>query len=218
MTLKELIDSVRRSLDDTTGSDTNRYWKDVDLTEYLVEAQEDMVKRTRCLVESLDDDLCLIPLVADQRHYAISSLVIDIDAVVPSWTDTQVADAKSWQMFSPTWLSDIGQPTAYCLDYGSGMLSLNRALDVVSGESVRLTVRRLPKLMTATQAPEIRAEYQRKLRHFALARAFSKQDSEVYNPSKAAGELQLWDAAVREIINQENRLKPRIMRVRRPAM
>lgn len=218
-TLKELIDSCRRALDDTEAAvDADRYWKDVDLTEYLNDAQEELVKRTRCLVESLDDDLCLIQLVSGQRNYPISSLIIDIDGVQPSWTDYPLIDAKSWHFFPVGWLRSEGTPSAYCLDYSSDMLTFDRAITLVTNESVRLTVRRMPKLMTTTQGPEIKYEYRRKLLHHVLARAFSKQDSEIYNPSKAANELALWNAAVADVTSQEARLKPRVMRVRRPEM
>lgn len=207
MTLAELRESTRRALRDTGVADT--YWSDDDLDEYLVEAQEELVMQTHCLIDSVSS-FCTVNLVAATRSYSLSPLVLEIDEVQPSWQDEPLTNAHSYKSFTAGWRSATGYPENYATDFTTQYLTLDSALEAVTTEALYLTVRRLPVVMTATQGPEIPLHYQRKLKHYALWRAFSVQDAEVNNAKKAADELKIWNNALDEINQAEKAIRPEV--------
>ncbi len=211
MTTTELLQVSRDELDDNSGADSVRFWRDSELMGYLREAQNDFCKQTLCLVSSIDDALCLIPLVSGKRDYPYSSRILRIDSVQPSWFNNPLVDARGFSRLSPQWRSRIGRPNSWCADYESGYISLDGALTATNGESLRLTVRRLPVMLTLLQNPEIREEYQQILRLYVNYRAYAKQDSEVYNPQKSLTEKKRWDEAVERAKGELARLQPRII-------
>jgi hypothetical protein len=210
MTLSELVTITRRALRDTVGVDADKYWPDMDLEEYLNEAQEELAKRTLCLIESLDATICTITLLANVHSYPLSSSILQIDEVRPSWRTSPLDDGKSFRFFSTGWAALKGLPSKYCSDYSSGFLTLDNNPAAVTGETLALTVRRLPKLMTVSQYAEIPPAYQRSLRYFACHRALDVKDVEVGDSSNADKMLQKWEKAIGEIKTQEAQRQPRV--------
>ncbi len=211
MTRKQLRDSARARLDDLVGSDSSRMWPDAELNDYLEESAEEMAAECLLITDSLTASICTIPLVQDQSHYALSRKIIKIDEIRPSWTTTPVARSASFRAFAPTWQSDKGCPTGYALDYSSGYLSFNKSLAVANGESVSLTVKRLPLVaMTDATSPEFDDQHHRKLVAFVLHRAFSKPDSETRNMELSTRFLREWLEALGEVKSREARLRPNV--------
>ena len=211
MLLSEIRQKVRNMLDDNAKRDTQRYWPNTDIDEYINACIEEMCERTQCVTDSLTDSVCLITLVANQRHYTLSSAVLDIQTVQPSWQDAPLTQ-QSVATVSAGWLSDVGLPTSYLLDYSDGKLSLTSAPTAVTTETLRLSVTRLPvsELVAAGDEPDIPRQHHRKLFNGVLGLAYDKQDSELYNPAKAKGHRDRWENDLSTIVRRTARLKPRI--------
>ena len=216
MTLSEIRQKCRSLLDDEVGAASDSYWSNDDLNEYINASIEEMHERTLCVTDSITDAVCLIILVAGQRHYALHESVLDIQTVQPSWK-VEPLSKQSIATVSPTWLSETGLPYSYLMDYSHRTLSLTSAPATVSGESLRLTVQRLPlvELVEDTDVPEILKQYHRRIFDGVVSKAYFKQDSEVYNPAKGNVHRVKWESSLEEIIRREARLKPRITIARR---
>lgn len=216
MTLSEIRDRCRSRLNDEVGSAADSYWSDTDLNDDINASIEEMHERTLCVTDSLTDSVCLISLVAGQRHYALHESVLDIQTVQPSWK-VEPLSKQSVVTVSQSWLTETGLPYSYLMDYSHRTLSLTSAPATVNGESIRLTVQRLPlvELTADTDIPEIPRQYHRRLYDGVLAKALLKQDSEIYNPAKGNVHQGKWEKSLEEIIRREARLKPRITVARR---
>jgi len=213
MTHSELKNICRRMLDEQSNMvDSTRFWPDADLTEYLNTCVEEVCERTNCLRDSLTDAVCKITLVANQRHYALHGSILDILAVQPSWSHIPLAKQSITTVGSGAWLTATGLPVSYLLDYSNRTLSLTSAPSVVTDEHLRLTVIRLPvtELSAAGDVPAIAMRYHRRLVDGVLAKAYSKQDAEIYNPKKALSSQADWERNLSSIVRDEAKLNPRI--------
>jgi hypothetical protein len=220
MDLKEIRHKIRGKLDDEVGINSSlSYWSDPELDEYINACIEEMHERTLCVTDSLTSAVCLISLVSGQRHYPISDTILDIDTVQPSWR-TKPLNKQSIATINDGWLQATGTPEAYLMDYSHRTLSLDRAIPAVAGQTLRLTVRRLPisELVQDTDTPELPRQYHRRLFDGVMALAYLKQDAEVYNPEKAKAHRAKWDDSLGEVIRREARLKPRIIVARSVEM
>lgn len=211
---------MRQLLDDYDPStlDVDRYWINAELNEYINACIEEMCERTRCITDSLST-ICLIPLVAGQRHYDLDDSVLDVVRVQPSWSLTPLS-TQGISTAGADWLQAVGLPLEYLLDYSNGKLSITSAPATVSGEYLQLTVRRLPlkELSADTDIPEISRQYHRKLYDGVLSMAYLKQDAETYNPSKAKAHRDKWDTILSTTVRRESRLKPRVTVARQTEM
>lgn len=219
MLLSEIRQKVRNMLDDNAKRDTHRYWTNAEIDEYINACIEEMCERTQCVTDSLTDSVCLITLVANQRHYPLNSAILDIKTVQPSWQDTPLA-RQSVATAAAGWLSDVGLPNAYLLNYSDGYISLTSAPSTVTTETLRLSTARLPisELVAEGNEPDIPRQYHRKLFNGVLGLAYDKQDSELYNPAKAKGHRERWDNDLSTIVRRTSRLKPRIIVARSVEM
>jgi hypothetical protein len=195
MTRGELKDSVRRWLRAEEGeSDSDRYWTESDLNEYAQDAVDVFCRLSKLIRDSLTPSVCLLTLNPEDQHIALSPLILSIERVKPSWGSypLRLTSLDEVTRLQPAWEDDTGSPDAYLLDYSKGYLSLNRA--VVDTGTLRLTVRRMPLLPLDSDnaVPEINPEYHHMLKDYMLYRAFSAQDSEMYNPDKARHHLVLF--------------------------
>lgn len=202
--------------DEVGAAASDSYWSNDELNEYINASIEEMHERTLCVTDSLTDSVCLIPLVVGKRHYALHESVLDIQTAQPSWNILPLSK-QSVVTVSQSWLTDTGLPHSYLMDYSHRTLSLTSAPATVNGESIRLTVQRLPlvELTANTDIPEIPRQYHRRLCDGVVAKALFKQDSETYNPAKGNVHQGKWEKSLEEIIRREVRLKPRITIARR---
>src|SRR6185369_16235358 len=143
MKLLEIRQKTRAKLDDEVGTDSVRYWKDSFLNEAINAVVEEVAIRSLCIIDSLTDSVCLIPLVAGQMHYALDEAVLHIQTVQPSWRKTPLG-RQSVATIGGGWLANVGLPDSYLLDYSKGKLSLTSAPAAVTTESIRLSTSRLP--------------------------------------------------------------------------
>lgn len=211
MTLAELVTITRRKLRDDVGMDADRYWSDSDLAGNLNEAQEEFAKQTLCLVESLDAAFCTIVLLANTHSYPINRRILRIDEVRASWRTNPLSDARSFRTFPAGWQVNHARPDSYCTDFSSFYLTLDKNPATVSGETLSLTVRRLPKTMTISQNAEIPDSFQRSLRFYATYLALDDKDSEIYKPELALRALARWNESIDAAKSAEANLQPEIL-------
>lgn len=211
MNLLSLINICRRRLMDTAGADADLFWPREDLVEYINAGIEEVCERANLLRDSLTNSVCLIPLVANQRHYSLHDSVLEILTVQPSWRQTPLGK-QSVSTAPQGWLTDTGLPDEYLMDYSGRTLSLLSTPTTVTDEAIRLTVSRLPlvELEDDDDEPAITVRYHRRLVDGVLAKAYSKQDAETYNPRKAQSSQEDWERAISSIVRDEAKLNPRI--------
>jgi hypothetical protein len=200
MTVKDLLKIVRARLRDIKGTDSQKYWADWELIDdYSEEARTDLFTRVKGLVidSSTANDgsdpplpICVIPLVAGQGLYPVSSKVIAFKRVQ---TNTGLRPLRRMTMaeldaHNPNWLSlDPGEPYAYCPDYQTDALLLVPPPQVDG--TATATVSRYPLsplTYTSDATLGFREEYHKDLIPKILALAFDKKDGEIYNPQLSA--------------------------------
>lgn len=197
MTRGEIKAAIRKWLVDEVGEDADRYWDDDELNEYIQDAANVFCRLTKIIRDSLTDSVCLLTVQAGSQHVKLSSLIIlsaGIERAKPSWSTEPLTLTTLDEITKdqPTWEDDEGDPDCYLLNYSSGYLSLNRKLQ--TDGTIRLTGRRMPlrTMSDDEDEPEFNPLYHSMLYDYILYRAFSKQESEIYNPQKAEKHLILF--------------------------
>jgi hypothetical protein len=192
MTLEELIVLYREQAFDKAEP---YFCSDELLTIYLNEAQEEACRRGE-LLRSSTASFCTVPYLAGETSVELDSRIIRIkSARVIGRTARLVTSDMMDEMF-PEWRNDdaLSTPTHLIEGEDTGMLGL-WPRPVLSGE-VKLTVQRLPleRLVNDSDTPEIRPELHPSLVDWALFRAHSREDQEIFNEVKAAKALTRFEA------------------------
>ena len=183
----------RQRVKDTrsNGSNAPYFWSDDDFSGFLNEAQREAARRSHLLVDSThamtsidiltgDRVVALDPRIQGIRRARMASsgipLVLrsvrDMDEYLPGWED-----------------SAASTPRVYVLDYQSGAVCLYPPS--ASVDTLKLTVVRDPldELAEDEDVPEINARYHLALLNWVSYRAYSVQDADAGDPSKAEASL-----------------------------
>jgi len=183
MTLAELIARFRREEVDAVEP---YLWSDVELTAWFNEAQDEACRRALLLIDSKSPaakvsfaagamGIELDPSVIFVRRAALAANNIPLmprvartmDEEVPGW---EGAMASTPRVFVPDWQTDY----------------LRFWPPALTGGTLNMTVVRLPAdVMGTSGEPEIAARYQPFLLDWVRFRAYSKQDAETFNATKA---------------------------------
>jgi hypothetical protein len=196
MNLGEIRTVISSQLAATVGKDAKKYWPNADLNEYIQDAVNVFCRKTRIIRDSLTTKVCILTVPIGDQHLLLNPLILPggIERVKASWRTEPLIQTTTDEVteLQPSWETDTGQADLWFTDYSKGYLSLNRA--ATEAGTIRLTVRRMPisPLTDDKDVPEINPEYISMLSDYVLYRAFSKQDSEVYNPDKANHHLALF--------------------------
>lgn len=192
MKLAELLNLTRVELDDVVEP---FLWADDELMEYANDAQQEACRRGRLIVDSTTSAICSITLVANTASYDLDPRVIRINRIRltgdtyplrPMMVRDLDAQAPGWEDWSEA-------PTIWVPDWQTGKVRF--VGNPKAAGTANLTVVRLPlaDMNDPDDSIEIRAEYQRSLRHWIAFRAWSKRDSETFNAKSAAGALALFE-------------------------
>lgn len=171
--------------------------QDQDVIDWLNDAQAQACVRGRLLVAEDDPDLCQIALTpgqsAYQLHHALYEL-IDLRIAVPGdkpravvlksreWLDTEVPDWRDYQ-----------RPACIAIQTDTGLRLVGT---VEAGEVLHVEAYRLPLVTMAAPAdlndpdavwpaPEIHEAHHEHLIQWALHKAFSVPDSELFDPDRS---------------------------------
>jgi hypothetical protein len=199
MNLNSLITTAATRADDLVAG---KLWSRAEWTEYANDAQDEACRRARLLVDSTTTAVCSITLVDATPTYNLHDSIIFVRRV----RLLQIADNTALSILKrchsndldrevgPTWQEEQGQPRIWVPDLDGHKFRPYPTPDTGDWK-VQLTVTRTALLPAANDTypmqdgedlPEIRTRHHLGLVNWMLYRAYSKQDSQCYNPKAAA--------------------------------
>jgi hypothetical protein len=198
MELKDLLVEARGALDDAVPP---YLYEDLELIGWLNAAVPEAAIRTR----QLQDDTsaaCRITLVPGIARYRLDPAIFVVRAVfVPTRKEgLQLVTAQRLDKLCPGWahLPDPGGSPKYAVfDVGQNVLRLYPAPN--EDGTMHLRVWRQPfdseRMEGDSDEPALTLPNAAELKHWAAYEAFSKKDSELNDPARAAEHYQLFEAA-----------------------
>lgn len=179
MTLQELINSYRAQ----SGDVPKRQWcEDAILTLYANEAQTEACRRGLLLVQS-----STVQLRAGDESVELAAHVLRLTRANVLGTPVGTMAAEDMDANHPGWQDDQvqGAPRVLVTGMDTGALYLWPRPD--RAYNLRMTAQCLPqaKLAAMTDVPEIREELHFALVDWMLFRAYSHEDSQLFNANKA---------------------------------
>jgi hypothetical protein len=212
MNLLELIRLYREQTQDFGGDtldqddwidDTNLrpVWvTNTDATRLANRAQKEACRRAHLIWgdSDSDPDVCLVPVTAGIASYTLSPLIRSIEEVVLESTARRLRKTTLGNVrhHYTDWRSESDTPHRF-LQKG---LKIRLVPNPIIDDNLMLSVWRMPAtdmqwLGTATtDEPEIPAEYHEDLAHWMCFETFSRQNSELFDPKKAANHYALFEA------------------------
>jgi hypothetical protein len=194
--LRELRALTREMASDTTAP---FLWSNDFIDLALNDAQWQACRRARLIIDSTTPRACRINLAASQPLYRVDPSVIFIRRVKLSTRSDPLgfARVRDMDLAQPDWESETGEVVGWVADHTTGKLRLYRIPTAAELPAVAtLTVVRGPLAPMAKDedAPEIHERHHYNLHHWALFRMYSKQDSQTYDPKRAADNMALFEA------------------------
>lgn len=192
MTLDELIAKFRRDADDRA---TPPLWCDLQVTDWLNEAETEAARRSRMLVDSTTSAVTRVAVTSGEALSALDPRVIFVRRVQLQNGSRPLTKMRRDEIENqkPDWETDTGDVLVYCTDSDTGFLRWVRIPD--ASTTANLTVIREPLVPMAkpTDTPEIAPRYHRSLVSWALFRAYSQPDTDTANMGLADRHLAIFE-------------------------
>lgn len=191
MTLEELIAQVRVDSDDL---ESDYLSTDANITAWLNEAEQEACIRARLIHDETTSAVCSIAVTAGVRTYALHSAIIDIDRA--SFTATgsttenvlSLTDRVEMDRLYSDWRTRVDVPRqAIQNDTTFQLCCVPSTAGTIALECYRLPLVNIED--QGSEEPEIGRIHHRHLVQWALHRAYSRPDAEIFNPNKAATAL-----------------------------
>lgn len=188
MTLKELIGAYRALSGDRV---LPPLVSDPLATIFANEGETEACRRCDLLVESLAP-MCSVPVSAGDPMVKLDNRITRIKRARMSAGADQLLPVRVCDLdaHSAQWESESGTPSHYATDYQAGHLRLYPS--PAATDTLLLTVCRLPEKPMEDDEfdePEIRPETHMSLVQWMLYRAYSIQDSDLFDAKRAASAL-----------------------------
>lgn len=193
MTFKQILTAAREELRDTSGSNDNDFKLTSSMAlRYCNEAEHEACRRSRLLIDADTAEICTIAITAGQSVYSLDERVVKIIAAELVGKSTPLF--KTYRSDMPVgWKDHTGSISSWVNDYATGKICFYRK--PVENGVVQLTVQRTPlNTITLTGTPEIPSRYHYALVDYLVAMARDNDDSELYDPVKAAKAMARFDA------------------------
>ena len=198
MNFGQLLQAAREDLDDLAGSqDRLHLLREATAIRLYNEAIHEACRRARLLVDRSTTAVCTYGVTAGQPLITLDSRIIKVRVAMLTSQATPlrrlyVADMDEQ---SSGWENHTGSTDSYIADYETGKVFLYRK--PAQNDTLKLVVVRLPlnDLTSASSVPEIPLQYHPALVPYVVSAMRSKDDTELYDPRKAALEI------AREIYN-----------------
>lgn len=200
----DLFTVFRGQADDTAAP---QLWSDAELYRWLNEAEVEACRRARLIVDTQNtagvDNVCRIQLVNGTAMYALDRRVIYVRRALMAGRTIPLCpmDYRDLDVDQPGWQSRTGQVVGYVRGLDSGKFRPYRiptTASLVNGSTVDLLVVREPLRPMGQEdtddEPEINSRYHLALLDWVFWRAYSKKDSEAYDPKLAAQHLAMFEA------------------------
>ena len=193
MTLGEIITLYRANVQDEQEP---YFCSDELLTLYANEGQDEACRRGAVLIDSTSA-ACTVSYQPNDRSVAIDPrFLLVMDAIDEDGWPLDRIEAAEMACLYPSWRAETrrGRPGVLVQGLDSDRLHL-WPRPAVAG-SIALTVRRLPlvRLADLNDVPEIRSEAHPALADWLAYKAHSRQDTELFNETKARAALQRFEA------------------------
>jgi hypothetical protein len=204
MKMSEILSLARDQLDDNQAP---FLWSDAELTAYLNKSLDELCEQAELIRDSSTPSICQIAISKDQAVYKLDDRVLDIKRARLVTYDVRITKRTTTFLdrYYQGWdsaMASPGTPQCFLMDQDSGKITLVPTPD--ADDNLKMTVVRLPLVPLSTSdrvaVPEIHRKYHFDLLTGVLWRAYSKQDSETYNPRKAEVNRVLWVARMNEIM------------------
>lgn len=189
MTFEQLLKAAREDLGETAGGTDASY----NLTSSIAlrlynEAIHEACRRARLIVDRSTAAICTYTVTAGSPVITLDPRIIKIRRATlvgrtAPLTRRYLVDMEDR---GTAWEDETGDTDSYVADYESGKICLYRK--PAANGTLKLVVVRLPLLDLETEenSPEIQAQYHHALRHYVVAEMRSVDDTELYDPRKAA--------------------------------
>lgn len=195
MTLAELIDEVRRILDDRV---LPCLVPDEDIVRLLNNAVEEACLRTRVIQDSTSA-VTAVALEPDEERYHLDASIYAVRRVVVGGERLQLVDTAQLDEMHPGWdAAPSGRPKYAVFDYGTGEMLLHPA--PAQADTARLLVWRRPTederldVSDPTAEPALPEMMHRGLVHWAAAHAALSPDQDVLNGELYAAQSAMFEA------------------------
>lgn len=202
MTLAELIAAARVLADDST---TQSLWTDAELTLYINEAEREVARRLRCLLDSTSADdgatptpapLCVVPVTAGDTFIALHPKILFVRKVKLDSQELPLSRAhvKDLDFTFPTWEEDTeGDTMVYVPNWENRKLRFY--FPIQADDTVRLRVVRLPLADMAANddVPEVDPLHHMSMLSWVLYRMYLKPDEETEDKAKAKDALAMFE-------------------------
>jgi hypothetical protein len=201
MRVEEIIGRFRRAVDDLKAP---HFWSDEDIIGYLNEAVQEACERAKLLEDRTTPAVCSITLEPGKSTYPLHPSVLEIKRLTLRGRPLHETSVEELDCTHPAWETRQGVPRQFLLEQanGRGMPQLRLVPTPVEAETIALTVvRGALKPLNADDCrgqPEIHERYHLRLLDWILHRAYLRQDAEVFNETKAAVSLGLFEQAFGE--------------------
>ena len=205
MTLDELIKDFRNQAQDEVA---DYLFSKERVTAWLIEAEQEAVIRGRLLHESENPAVCEVAVSAGTASYALHAALYEIDhlgLMLAGATERRLVRLVSQEWLDNNltgWRDRTGTPEFAI----QGDTSLRLVPKPDADATLLLEGYRLPlRDMSASGKPEINAAHHRHLVHWALHRAFSIPDSEMFDATRADRSERIFSAYFGERPNADLR-------------
>lgn len=219
MEIGELITTLREDyLDDVfegweSATDDEKegqfLWSDAFLIRSLSEAQKQACNRTDFLYDD-SSKITKITLIDGQSTYSIDPLITFVEYAGFDGEEVELLSKHELQRQNAQWRTLTGMTgnKVYCIMRGHSVRFVPAPNSTDNGKIVSLEVYHLPKEPIESSGDDlvIPEEYQRDLIWWVLYEAFSKPDTEVFNPEKGKGYLKMFTDIFGESVSSEVRM------------
>ena len=183
MKLKELIGLYRmQSRDSSDGV----LCEDEELTIYANEAQNEACRRAQLLVDS-SSPMCTVQVPADAHVVKLDARIINVQRAFVGREPVGVVSVQEMDAIWPGWQFEAANTQVTHLVTGMTTGAVHLFPRPIAATQIQMTVQRLPlkPMSQECDEPEIRAELHKALVDWMLFRAYSSQDTDLYNDTKA---------------------------------
>lgn len=203
MKLKEIIEIARNELDDNVAP---YLWSDANIVAYTNKAINELCTKAKIVSDASTAAITQIAVVVGTKDYRLDSRVVEVRRARLSSQSRQLRKRSVAYMDNnkPGWESDsAGTPTMYLTDSTTGYITLHTTPD--AEDTLLMTVFRLPLTQLSVDdlevEPEIHMRYHDEIVDGILGYAYSKQDTETFDPVKAERYKELWRQKILDIAN-----------------
>lgn len=208
MTPAELLAVFRDEVSDTQAP---YLWSDLLFYTYLDDAQKEFCRLTFGIEDARTFTLALTP---GSEWYALNPRILQILGAYDQATGKPLPVLTRAEAVARNVRFDGRQGALQALFKGMEKASLRAYPVTATAQTISLETRRLPETLTPVGALEIDEQHHLNLLTWVRYRAYSKQDTETYDPVKAATHKQMFEAYCRESKIEQGRLMRNVAVVR----